>query len=215
MSLMAGLLISSLSVLASISAYQNLRSAATTAEIGLEHDGQITAALVVAEKYLTQAGYGIPDAGLDDIKVVTVDATPTSDSTTSLLWRYDDGTSIVCRGLQEDSVVIEQRSYRTLKSIGSPDDCTISADLTTLAWDSDIAFIGQWPVTTDLANYISTNQTFINFQLRSLTCSPYGYGVPDDHLSVAISMPGKAQLNGAVGVGTNETHICLSNMYPA
>ena len=214
MSLMAGLLISSLSVLASISAYQNLKSAAASTEIGLTHDGQIAAALIAVEKYITQAGYGITDAGTNDITVVTVPATSATASTTSLLWRYHDGTSIVCRGLRESSELIQNKTYRMLKIIGSPDDCDISTDLTTLVWDDVISVLGQWMITTDLANYIGTNQTFINFQLTQLTCSPYGYGVPDTHLSVRVSMPGKAELNGAVMTNANETHICLSNMYP-
>ena len=214
MSLMAGLLVSTLSVLASISAYLNLRAVASDAESVLVHDGQIVATLLVAEKYVMDAGYGITDAGPNDIKIVSTSATLITDATTSLLWRYNDGSSIVCTGLKESGVLIDEKQYRLLTSIGSSADCNEISDLGTLLWADEATQLGQWPVTDDVANYLTTNETLIDFQMSTLICSPFGYGASASHLSVTISIPSTAELSGAITQNGSQTTLCLSNISP-
>jgi len=219
-SLMVALAVSALSILVSISAFQNLSAASIVTQERLTHDAQIAATLITTEKLVTEAGFGIPSAAEADIIVVSTpatsaaDGTSSLDATTSLLWRYDDGTSVMCRGLREEQTTIGNRPYRQLKSIASTVGCNGTDALSSFTWNEEVAVLGLWPVTADLEQHLSTNDTLIGFEISTTSCVPFGFGQLNDHLSVKISIPTTVELSGAVPLGQNAIHVCLTNTYP-
>jgi len=219
-SLMVALAVSALSILVSISAFQNLSAASVVTQERLNHDAQIAATLITAEKLVIEAGYRIPSAADADIIVDSTAATSSSsgtsslDATTSLLWRYSDGTSFICRGLREDQTTIGSRSYRRLKSIAVSSGCNGTDALDSFTWDQDIAVLGLWAVTTDLQQHLSTNGTLISFEISTTNRGPFGFGELGRHLSAKISIPTTVELSGAVTLGQNAVHVCLTNTYP-
>ena len=214
LSLMAGLVVSLISVLATLSIYQNISVVSADTKTSVVHDGQIPGSLLVAEKYVMNAGYGIVDAGVGDIKRVTTAGTSTTPATISLLWRYQESSTVVCAGLRESGITIGSDKYRTLRAIQAVSGCTLSADLTSLSWTNETAILGQWPITPEVSTYLGSNDTLFDFQIAPLTCSPFGYGVPRDHLGVTISIPGVVELNRTITAGGNQAQLCLSNFYP-
>jgi len=174
LSLMAGLVVSLISVLATLSIYQNV----------------------------------------GDIKRVTTAGTSTTPATISLLWRYQESSTVVCAGLRESGITIGSDKYRTLRAIQAVSGCTLSADLTSLSWTNETAILGQWPITPEVSTYLGSNDTLFDFQIAPLTCSPFGYGVPRDHLGVTISIPGVVELNRTIAAGGNQAQLCLYNFYP-
>lgn len=206
-SLLVGLFISMLCILGSLTLYRNLIQVATESKIDTLHDGQLSAAMLTMQLELQAAGYGIENAGVNDVVRRKTDG---STDTIELLWRFNDDT-YQCRGLKEDAVTDAETGliYRVL-TLRQASDCSGTMALTSMNWDEQ-AVLAQWPVVAGLRSYIETNGTLLDFDIAAVSCSPFGAMEAQPHLRVQISAPSSAVLNGVPGAQFNRYDYCLPN----
>lgn len=216
--LLIGLLISMMSILASLTLYKNLLHVATESKIDTLYDGQLASALSVMQVELQSAGYGIDGANGDDVVRVFTSASGGTDATLALLWRYHDGTNFVCRGVLEHTNTItdtdgDSRSVRelTLRKVDS--GCDETTALTSMTW-SDDSLLARWPMIATLKTYLSSNNTIFSFTLNSGPCSPFGVTSGEEHLQVSVLSPSSTTLNRADTSARNDFVYCLPNTYP-
>ncbi len=214
--LLVGLLISMLCILASLTLYKNLITVTTGAKVDALHDGQLSAALLMAQKEVMNAGFGIEDADASHVSVNRVAAVPgTSPGSISVTWRYKEGGAFVCKRLLENQQTLNALNYRVLTLAQATSGCTETAVLSSLSNWSTGSVIGQWPLIGGLVTYINTNETLLDIQANNRQCAPFGAVAPELHVSVQFSAPSSAQLNGVSGLPQNVYDYCLSNTYPA
>lgn len=205
-SLLIGLLVSVLCILASLSLYRNMVDITADATIDANYDGMIATAMLTAQLEVQNAGFGIDAADATDVVV--------DDADNALLWRStNDGVVYQCRGLQETERIEGDRRFRALRVVTSA-VCNDLVDLTTLVLDPG-PIIAEWFVLPRLANYIAGagNGTLFNFVVQAQECSPFGVLQPERHLTAMISAPTSSMLNGAGNQMTTYT-LCLANTYP-
>ena len=102
--------------------------------------------MVVLQKEVTAAGFGIEDADADDIVVFETPATATTPAEISLYWRYlvDDGAggeTVKCRGVHEYGDTDDGDSYRVLRIVETQTGCNTTANLVDLMWDIEIGIL--------------------------------------------------------------------------
>lgn len=204
-SLMIGIFISMMCILASMTLYKHLISAATETKLGTIHDGQIASAMLTTQLEVQAAGFGIDDADNSHIQVVD------GGNTQQVYWRYFKSPDYICRGLNEDQEVDNNSgiTYRRLTVIKA-DNCDAASALAGLNWQLQ-AVLGRWAQVGPVDTYITNNQTLFNFQLANDNCSPFGNSTDNNHYSLVITVPGTAFLNGANGVTLNNYRYCLPN----
>lgn len=215
-SLLIGLFISLMCILASLTVYKNLIFVAADTKVDAMHDGQLAAAMLTVQKEVMTAGFGIADADNSHLVRRTVAADGSTPGSNELLWRYmeEDGT-FVCRGIKESYYKRDNSDidFRQLAMREVQNGCTENASLTGLQW-SDVDILGKWRLVGALATYITTNDNLLSFTISEQTCSPYGTTELQDHYSVQISAPSSAQLNGAASATATSYDFCLPNTYP-
>ena len=208
---MISLVISMTCSLACISLYTNHHLGAQTVREATTVNRQMATSMIALQDDISAAGYGIENAGTNDIVVVTVDATATNAAEVSLLWRYQDDGSVICRGVHEFQATTNNKEYRILRIIESQSDCDITSDLASLGWDTQIGVLGHWELQDGMVAYVAKNSTLFNFQIGTASCAPYGMVQRSNRLRVTITSPNLAQLNG-LAVKGNQLRICLINM---
>lgn len=217
--LLIGLLISVLCILASLGLYKNLIQVATESKLDSNHDGQLTAALLVIQMEVQSAGYGIENAKNGVDIVTTFDGAAKK---RQLLWRFKPGAAFECRGLHEEELAEGGAVFRVLKLITTT-GCTQTAALSGLPWavSTPVAVLGRWRVIDDgvaatgLDKYISDNTTLFGYGFGNATCSPYGASTTTTNRSqLTVTAPGTAYLQGAAGLALNSYSFCLPNIYP-
>lgn len=204
-SLMVGLLISMLAILASLTLYKNLIAIAADSNIDTMHDGQLAASMLTIQMVLQNAGYGIENAATDNV-VIREDS-----STIDLLWRFKDDSDVIqCRGFTESEETEDGASFRILSLQTVESGCDDTADLTSMAWTS-VATVGRWRIREALADYLANvTPTLLDFKITSVECSPYGAVIPAQHLNVTVSAPSSARLHGGTAT-LNSYDYCLLN----
>jgi len=212
-SLMIGIAIALVCVLASLQLYAAHRISTGQMKVGSKHSRQLSSAFVVVEKQLMAAGYGIESAGLSDVVVHNIAGTSTTPATISLYWRFSDG-AVVCRGLRETSEEFDGKEYRVLTALESNTDCDETTALTSMPWDIEAGVLGNWPVENELAAYIAANETFFDFEITTKDCAPFRVVDSASHISVSVQAPSVVELNGLTGVPQNGIDICLINTQP-
>lgn len=230
-SLLIGLFISMLCILAGLTLYKNTLVLSTSSKIDAQHDGQIAAALLTLQLELQNAGYGAapadgPHAVSDSLPMTFNGAAIT---VPLLAWRYSSNldTVFTCRGALEfpSTDITTGITYRNLAliTLNTADGCTSNAALKPLGWlaasasDAKTTIIGRWPVFEELAVYLQTapQRLFTFGALTAATCSPYGALIStEQHLQVTITAPSGATLNGASGAVDHSGTFCLLNTYP-
>lgn len=228
-SLLIGLFISMLCILAGMTLYKNTLVLSTSSKIDAQHDGQIAAALMTLQLELQNAGYGAAPASGPHVVSDSLTMTFNNvDITVPLLaWRYSSNldTVFTCRAAVEfPSTDTETKiTYRNLAliTLGTTDGCTNNAALKPLGWlaapDAQKTIIGRWPVFEELSVYLETapKRLFTFGALSTAVCSPYGALMSDQqHLQVTVSAPSSATLNGATGAVNHSSTFCLLNTYP-
>lgn len=210
--LLIGVSISMVSILASLSLYTNHHISSSESMRGSTYNFQITQSMVIFNKEIPTAGFGLEDDGIDDIEVVP------GTGTVSLYWRYDDGT-VVCRGLREKEISRNSKPYRALSIIKAEIGCSDTEAFSTMTWET-VATIAEWRVDASLAAYLadSSNVSGTLFEIAvggAQVCLPYNaidlttVGV---HPRVLITAPTLAQLSGNTTVGATSANICLPNL---
>jgi type II secretory pathway pseudopilin PulG len=216
--LLIGLLISMLCILASLSLYKTLIRVAAESKLDSLHDGQLAAASLVIQMEVQSAGFGIENAGVNDVMMRAPAA-----GELQLLWRYRkaDG-NFECRGLHESALTENGENFRLLRVIRVASGCNDTAALDTFDWSTQVSVLGRWRVYDDgaadlgLDKHIADNGTLFNFSISTVACNPYGAigSEAENHLQLQVTAPSSARLQGAAGVGLNTYDFCLPNTYP-
>lgn len=192
MSLLVGISLSMLAMLASLNMYSNHRLAASEATEGAEYTLQAMHSRLVIEKEVANAGYGIATSATPDVGIYSVG---TGASNNHLRWKYFDNGTAVCRGLHGNGVTIDGVSFRELALVQSTVNCNIDGDFELMVW-MPIAILGRWPLNDELAAYIGTNGSLYQFTLNGTgDCSPFGAIPTEQRQSVTISAPSFTELN--------------------
>lgn len=204
-SLLIGMLLSSLCILAMLGLYRNLVHTAVVATQDANQDGQIAAGLLTAQLKLQSAGFGMESGvNLDDPGITVGGSTQRA-----LLWRYQDSLGYQCRGLT-DRPGTDSASGKALRilSLLQADDCTANASLGGL----------QWKVRQDLARQVVPEhhpaaQPLTGFLITpSVECTPFGFGEAARHPQVTLSAHNSVRLAGNDEIDLLSYHICLSNI---
>ncbi|MCY1267957.1 hypothetical protein D9M68_216890 [compost metagenome] len=206
-SLMLGLLLSTLSILAMLGLYRNLVQAAVVATQDANQDGQLAAGLLTAQLELQSAGFGID--GNTPANLQKTDIALDGASQPALLWRYRDSLGHQCRGLVDRgaSDAASGKAVRLL-SLLQADNCSAGASLAGM----------NWTVRHDLARQLvpaaqqAAPQPLVSFALASVDCAPYGFGERARHPQVTLSAQSSSQLAGASGIQPLSYSLCLSNI---
>lgn len=209
-SLMVGLFISMLCILAGLTLYKSTVAISTEARISTQLDGQITSALLTLQLELQNAAFGMTGDSVSQVVVTQYG------NDQVLAWRYKDGADYICRGVKE-SASGSAPTFRTL-SLVTADGCTELVDLSTLNWSpTDTTVIGRWPVIGDeLVAYIAANTNLFTLGAPAFTnCSPYGALASAEHLQLTVRAPSSASLYGVTGAINHSITVCLLNTTPA
>lgn len=202
-SMMIGLAISMLSILAMLSLYRNIVQNAVVATRSANLDGQIAAGLLSAQLELQSAGFGIEDANGADLMLATIDL---SDNSPALLWRLLEENNYLCRGLLDRGVTeaATGQSMRVL-SLLQASDCDASGNLADR----------NWAVVSDLVEFRRQSASQIGFEIDSRICWPFGANGSNStsHAQVTLSAPSSSQLAGASADPITYS-ICLPNVRP-
>jgi len=218
--LLIGLLISVLCILASLTLYKTLIRVATESKLDSMHDGQLATASLIIQMEVQSAGYGITNAGANDVLV----REPVSGER-QFLWRYQHNGTFECRGLHESGVTIAGtgEKFRILHVVKATTGCNGTANLGTLDWSTKVSVLGRWRVFEDsvddvgLDDYIVDNKTLFNFSVTTTACNTtYGAiaSTTTNHLQLKVTAPSSVNLQGATGVAENAYEFCLANTYP-
>ena len=202
-SLMIGVLVSMLCILGTMVMHKSLIQVSVEAKSDAEHDSKVASAMLRLQLGLQNAGFGIDDAGADDIVVAY------AGTTRDLLWRYvdEDSGNVTCRGVRElvytdtDSGV----AGRNLVKIGAATGCTEEAALTGLNWTSG----------DSIARFRNQANPIFSFTVSIAACAPYGLGVSENHLIVTVTAPSSAVLanteEGLNNIDQTSFAFCLTN----
>ena len=141
-SLMVGLAISALTILAGLFLHTNNQVAVAQLHRSILHDQRISKSMNIITKQIQSAGYNIPNASIQDVHTTLELSTAISPTTRTLMWRYiADDASIACRGIEETGGTLDGNDYRILNLISSDADCTLGTPLQSMAWDLSLIHI--------------------------------------------------------------------------
>ncbi|MBM7062771.1 hypothetical protein JQX08_18820 [Pseudomonas sp. UL073] len=207
-SLMIGMLLSTMCILAMLALYRNLVQTAVVATQDANQDGQLAAGLLSAQLEVQSAGFGIDSSAASNLEKSTISLSGSSHS--ALLWRYLDASGYQCRGLVDRgaSDANSGKAVRLLSLLQADSGCSASANLAGL----------NWSVRQDLAKLLvpaaqqAAPQAVVTFSIAKVDCAPFGLGVAASHPQVTLSAQSSAQLAGASGVAPLSYSLCLTNI---
>lgn len=191
MSLLVSINLSMLAMLAALNMYSNHRLSANEATQGAEYTSQLMHTRLVIEKELTNAGFGIANSTTPNVWINSV-----GDNSDQLRWKYHDGNT-VCRGIHENEVTIDHKTYRELafvQATGVP--CSTVGNLQTMVW-VPVGILGRWPLNDELNAYVAANDSLFQFDLNTVAgnCSPFGATPTQQRQSVTVTAPSFPELN--------------------
>lgn len=196
-SLMVGLLVSMLSLLACLSMHKSLIQVTVEARSGAIHDGMVAGALMQLQRDLYNAGFGLEDAGADDVLVADDGA---------LLWRSRVGAALICRGVREQGYTDQdsQTQSRELVLLEAA-SCSENGNLASF----------NWTTLEPLARFRNQSSAVFDFSVVNASCAPYGLGVQQDHLQVVVAAATSTQLanSGNAALEAPQYRYCLPNTY--
>lgn len=213
-SLMVSMAIMLSGVLVSLNLHSNNERSVDLLRTDTTHNRLLMTAMIVAQKELQGAGYGIGGANENDVITQFTSKISSTPATRSILWRYMDNGIVSCRGLREGGITLEEKEYRSLDLIESTTDCNTTLPLENLAWDTTAGNLGLWEIQGQLATHLETNETLFDFQIAAGNCSAYRLMTATQYLIATISVPDTAELNGHV-LPSNTVDLCLINVRPS
>lgn len=216
-SLMIGILISMIGILAGFTLYQNMVKVTLQTRAAAAQDGQLASAMLSLQLELQSAGFGI-DKVVNPGPHLTLVAGPPQ----TLYWRYlndpTDQNSTVCRAfrIQDDPNDDSRRELQLLSPV-TPASCTLAATLSGLA--------GGWDDTSILAEFRKSEEALAvkNFPVITITeasasCFPYGLGQAGNYRMVTISADGAVRRaaidagNAAPAIAPSVYSFCIPNL---
>ncbi|KAA8733284.1 hypothetical protein F4V57_08645 [Acinetobacter qingfengensis] len=184
-SLLIGLLIAMLCILAVLSLYRTVVHTGVDSRKAATHDTQLQSALTTVQMLLQNAGFGLDPSG-SHVNIGTISFKNSSNvdvSTTALVWKNagsSDGTSITCHGIAD----IAGSGERQLVLL-SGSNCTSTSNLSAASWTQESILATLSDFSSD-----STNPVQVTFAKSNASCTPYGAGSVDTsvlHPNVTIS----------------------------
>nr|WP_181718071.1 hypothetical protein [Psychrobacter sp.]QJS05714.1 hypothetical protein [Psychrobacter sp.] len=201
-SLLIGLLISMLCIIAVLSSYRTIVKTGVESRVAATHDTQLQTGLATAQMFLQNAGFGLEGTDYSLATPIKVD----SKDIKALLWRYkDDNNTTICQGLADiESSDGEKRRFVLLEN-NSTCDAPLNSDKV------------NWKVQTTLANLedYSTNLSNpeqVTFEETLTTCTPFGAGVLDNVPHPLITITAQTSTQQSAGLGKAEIRVCLLNI---
>ncbi|HSC69509.1 MAG TPA: hypothetical protein VLC79_17585 [Cellvibrio sp.] len=197
-SLMVGLLLSMIGILAAMTLYKNLVHASVEARADAAQDGQLASAMLSLQLELQSAGYGI--AKTDPGTHLQLVAGPPR----TLYWRYRSAAGsneFVCRGFRiEDK---DNNTRRELQLLSLPTaSCNASGNLSSLlGWSSNV-------IAEFRTSAAAPNLPAIDITNSVQTCFPYGMGESANHQMVIITADNAAR-RVAANAGTTMPNAAL------
>jgi Tfp pilus assembly protein PilE len=206
-SLLIGLLIAMLCILALLSSYRTIVKTGVESRIAATHDTQLQAALTTAQMMLQNAGFGLQ--GSNNLLTTTIQVG--SKTISAVLWRYNNGTNIVCQGLADvESSDNKKRRFILLEGFENDSSAPCNGTLNLASF--------KWKVQSTLANledYSSdkSNPKQITFSQTTSACTPFGAGtVEESYQYPLITISAKTSTQKIAGLGTVQVPICLLNI---
>jgi Tfp pilus assembly protein PilW len=219
-SLMIGMLISMIGVLAGFILYQNMVKVTLQTRTDAAQDGQLASAMLSLQLELQSAGFGIDSATNPGPHLVLVGGPPQV-----LYWRYLEisatpAAAPVCKAFRVEDKEVEGETRRQLQLLDpiTPSSCTLVAPLAGLA--------GGWEATTVLAEFRQSEKALdvkslpvISITSAPANCYPYGLGVAGTYHMVTISVDGAARRaaidagEAAPSIAPSVYSICIPNLH--
>lgn len=210
-SLMIGILISMLAVLAGFMLYQNMVKVTLQSRADAAQDGQLSSAMLSLQLELQAAGFGIDQTTNPGPHLTLVNGPPQI-----LYWRYFETSTneFMCKAFQ----VVDNGDVRRLELLEPKvaTNCTSDAVLTALA--------GGWNLSNVLAEFKKAEATQVGslpevvISLTNTNCFPYGMGASDDYKTVTLSVDGAARRaaidngNAAPAIAPSIYNFCIPNI---
>ncbi|MDP1446086.1 hypothetical protein Q8G43_14195 [Acinetobacter schindleri] len=206
-SLLIGLLISMLCILALLSSYRTIVKTGVESRIAATHDTQLQAGLTTAQMFLQNAGFGLE--GTNNLLTTTVQVG--SKTISAVLWRYNNGTNIVCQGLADiESSDNKKRRFVLLEGFENDSStlCNGTSNLGSFKWKEQSTL-------ANLEDYSSdkSNPKQITFEQTTSACTPFGAGTLDDssqHPLIIINA--KTSTQKIEELETVQVPVCLLNI---
>lgn len=220
-SLMIGLLVSMVAILAITSMHKSLIRVTIDSKTGALQDSSVAVALMQLQLDLHNAGYGINSANSGTVIATTSSGVPT------LLWRYLDDESnqdsVICKGVQDQSYndvttgMVGRELIDLTTTYAANPNCRLDSDLSTVAWADNEK--------RTMAQFRNHTEQLFNFEVETADCVPYGFGAAKTHLLVTVSAEssaGSAQslakddgvtLDAATTISPIKYKYCLANIH--
>jgi len=216
-SLMIGMLISMIGILAGFVLYQNMVKVTLQTRTDAAQDGQLASAMLSLQLELQAAGFGIDKATNPGPHLVLVSGSPQT-----LYWRYLNDpavqTSTVCRAfrIQDDPTDASRRELQLLSPV-TPASCTLVAALAGLA--------GGWEKTSVLAEFRKSEKALAvkSFPVITITdtvasCFPYGLGTAGNYHMITVAADGAVRRaaidagEAAPAIAPSVYNFCIPNI---
>ncbi len=187
-SLMVGLLLAMISILAGMTLYKNIVSTSIEARTDAVQDGQLASALLSVQLELQSAGFGLVPGASQHIALIGA-----AGASQTLSWRYKPvGGAVTCKAFRIRDVEENTRRQLQLLTPNNPVSCTETAVLGTLAWSDNPDNV------TVLAEFRASEAAQADLPAISVTldtqnCFPYGLGQAADHQMVTITADNAAR----------------------
>lgn len=200
-SLLIGLLIAMLCIIAVLSSYRTIVKTGVESRIASTHDTQLQTGLTTAQIFLQNAGFGLDGSN----NLLTANVQVESQEASALLWRYKDGTNIICQGLADiKSSDNKKRRFVLLES--DPTTCNETSDLKGFTWKIQSTLANLEDYSTDQSNPKQVTFT----ETPSMTCTPFGAGNDSTHPLITITAQTSTQK--IAELETVEVPVCLLNI---
>ncbi|MGP5405821.1 hypothetical protein ACTXNH_11950 [Psychrobacter celer] len=209
-SLLIGLLIAMLCIIAVLSSYRTIVKTGVESRVAATHDTQLQTGLTTAQIFLQNAGFGLE--GLNNLYLSPeANIKVESQLVSALLWRYKDGTNIICQGLADiKSSDNKKRRFVLLKS--DPTTCNETSDLNEFTWKIQSTLANLEDYSTDQSNPKQVTFT----EPPSMPCTPFGAGNDSTHPLITITAQTSTQKIAGPGIKEElrevKVPVCLLNI---
>ena len=167
-SLLVGLVIAMLCIIAVLTAYKTIVKSGVDSRRASTHDTQLQSGITSAQMFLQNAGFGLD--GNNHVLSTTLEIN--SKNANTILWRFKEGSNIICQGLAD--IEGENNVNRRLVLVeGFVDDsntaCNQIDNLSSFVWKVQSTLSTLEDYSTDQSNPIQ-----VSFVQESKACIPFG-----------------------------------------
>lgn len=206
-SLLVGLVIAMLCIIAVLTAYKTIVKSGVDSRRASTHDTQLQSGITSAQMFLQNAGFGLD--GNNHVLSTTLEIN--SKNANTILWRFKEGSNIICQGLAD--IEGENNVNRRLVLVeGFVDDsntaCNQIDNLSSFVWKVQSTLSTLEDYSTDQSNPIQ-----VSFVQESKACIPFGATDSSEitqHPYITISVATSTQK--IAGLEKVKVPVCLVNI---